>query len=275
MDLKSLYLNLLKQVLTDFYRVKCSEYFPINDLEYSWRTKVLKRINKFLNKRKYFICSKVDFDIQSRLEGRDWPTNAETMIGLLRLDNIEYCINDILKEKIPGDLIETGVWRGGATIFMKAVLKVNGDNIRKVWVADSFEGLPKPNENEYPEDKGDVHYTKKELIISLDTVKENFRKYDMLDENVVFLKGWFKDTLPVAPIEKLALIRLDGDMYESTIDGLTHLYPKLTNGGYIIIDDWNAVKGCKQAVLDFRKTNNITEEIITIDWASVYWKKRS
>lgn len=275
MDSKVLYIDLLKKTLTDYHRINVPEYKPINNLNYSWKVRILNRINKRIVKRGFCVCQKTNYNPNDRYEGRDWPSFAETMIGIKRLENIEFCINEILKENILGDLIETGVWRGGATIFMKAVLKVNDDNIRKVWVADSFEGLPKPNEKEYPEDKGDVHYTKKELVISLDTVQENFRKYDMLDENVVFLKGWFKDTLPVAPIEKLALIRLDGDMYESTMDGLTHLYPKLSTGGYIIIDDWNAVKGCKQAVLDYRKTHNITEEIITIDWASVYWKKRS
>ena len=195
------------------------------------------------------------------------------MIGIRRLDNIEFCIDEIIKNDIHGDLIETGVWRGGATIFMKALLNVNNANDRSVWVADSFEGLPAPNDKEYPEDKGDVHFTKKELAISLETVQNNFRKYNLLDENVKFLKGWFKDTLPVALIEKLALLRLDGDMYESTMDGLVNLYPKLSPGGFIIIDDWNAVQGCKLAVMDYRLKHNINDEIIPIDWASVYWKK--
>jgi O-methyltransferase len=90
---------------------------------------------------------------------------------------------------------------------------------------------------------------------------------------VKFLVGWFKDTLPNTPIEKLALLRLDGDMYESTMDALTHLYSKLSIGGYIIIDDWGAVPACKNAVIDFRTKFNISEEIIPIDWSGVYWKK--
>jgi len=110
---------------------------------------------------------------------------------------------------------------------------------------------------------------------SVKQVKNNFSKYGLLDDNVKFLKGWFKDTLPVAPINKLALLRLDGDMYESTMDGLVNLYPKLSKGGYIIVDDWGAVEGCKLAVLDYRKKHGITEEIITIDWTGVYWKKEN
>lgn len=98
-------------------------------------------------------------------------------------------------------------------------------------------------------------------------------KYDLLDDKVQFIKGWFNETLPNAPIEKLSIARLDGDMYESTWDALTYLYPKLSIGGYLIIDDWNAVKGCKKAVEDYRLKNNINENIIPIDWASVFWKK--
>ena len=213
----------------------------------------------------------IDPDV--RRNGLDWPENADTMIGLKRLENIEYCVGQIIKNNIAGDFIETGVWRGGAVIFMQALLKDSGIASRNVWVADSFEGLPRPNEEAYPLDQGDLHHTKNELSISFDVVENNFKKYDLLDNNVKFLKGWFKDTLPSAPIEQLALLRLDGDMYESTIDALTSLYPKLTSGGYCIIDDWGAVPGCRAAVEDYRKQHNITDEIIKIDWAGVYWKK--
>jgi len=269
----TLYIDLLKKVLTDYHRIEFSEYKPIDNLNYSWKIKLLKRVNKYFKKKQFCICSIITFNPQDRIEGRDWPSYAETMIGLKRLDNIEYCFNQVIKNNIEGDFIETGVWRGGATIFMNALLKNSDIKNRTVWVTDSFEGLPKPNDEKYPQDKGDVHFTKFELAISLETVKHNFEKYNLLDENVKFLKGWFKDTLPNALIEKLAILRLDGDMYESTMDSLVNLYPKLSKGGYLIIDDWGAVKGCKQAVLDYRQKNDITEEIIPIDWASVYWEK--
>ena len=235
--------------------------------------KLLMRMDKVLNERNYHICSFNRYSPEKRMGGLDHPTHAETMIGLKRLDNIEYCVQQILKNDIPGDFIETGVWRGGAVIFMKALLAEAGITDRTVWVADSFEGLPKPDETNYPADKGDFHFTLKHLAISMETVKQNFEKYNLYDGQVKFLKGWFKDTLPTAPIDKLALLRLDGDMYESTMDGLTNLYPKLAIGGFIIIDDWNAVEGCKLAVQDYRKKYNLTEEIIPIDTLSVYWKK--
>lgn len=77
-----------------------------------------------------------------RENGRDWPQFAHTMVGMKRLDNIHACLKDILKNNIPGDCIETGVWRGGSTILMRAILKAYNDPKRKVWIADSFEGLP-------------------------------------------------------------------------------------------------------------------------------------
>ncbi len=213
---------------------------------------------------------------RERLDENDhtnWVTpNSATMIGETGLNKIQFLVEDILKNNIPGDLIETGVWRGGATIFMRAILKAYQITNRNVWVADSFEGLPKPNDILYPSDKEDSHHKIEYLKVSLDTVKSNFKKYGLLDDQVKFLKGWFKDTLPSAPIKQLSLLRLDGDMYESTMDALKNLYHKLSIGGYIIIDDWT-LPGAKIAVLDFRQENNITDEICDINKWTMYWQK--
>ncbi len=215
------------------------------------------------------------FDVRNRGEGRDWPVVAHTMIGIKRLDALHFCVEDVLDRAVPGDFIETGVWRGGAAIFMRGVLKVRGVTDRIVWAADSFEGLPPPNPEKYPEDVKIKFHGHKELAVSLEEVQNNFRRYGLLDDQVRFLKGWFRDTLPNAPVERLAVLRLDGDMYESTIDALTHLYPKLAQGGYAIIDDFGDVPACKQAVMDYRAAHGITEDIIPIDWAGVFWRKES
>jgi len=195
------------------------------------------------------------------------------MIGLKRLENIQFCVEDVIRRQVPGDLIETGVWRGGATIFMRAILKAYNIIDRNVWVADSFEGLPPPNPDKYPMDTGDKLHQFNELAISMEQVQSNFEKYDLLDQQVRFLKGWFRDTLPLAPIEKLAVLRLDGDMYESTMDSLNALYPKLSIGGYLIVDDYGAIPGCKKAINDFREKYKIPDEIIPIDWTGVFWQK--
>lgn len=213
------------------------------------------------------------FSPEIRREGRDWPAYAHTMIGLKRLENIQFCVEQLLERGVPGDLIETGVWRGGATIFMRAILKAHDARDRRVWVAESFEGLPAPDPAKYPADEGDRLHEYGELAIPLEQVQANFDKYGLLDDQVRFLKGWFRDTLPHAPIERLALIRLDGDMYESTMDALVNLYPKLSRGGYVIVDDYGCYASCRQAIHDYRDANGITDEIHEIDWTGVYWQR--
>ncbi|MDQ6675549.1 MAG: TylF/MycF family methyltransferase [Chloroflexota bacterium] len=217
------------------------------------------------------------FDLEARANGRDWPVayGAHTMIGLKRLDNLQHCIEDVLAKSVPGDFIETGVWRGGAVIFMRAVLKAYNIQDRTVWAADSFRGLPEPKADAYPADEGDRLFTYSELAVSLGEVQANFARYGLLDDQVRFLEGWFSDTLPRAPIDRLAIARLDGDMYESTIDGLTHLYPKLSKGGYLIVDDFGWGEACRQAVHDYRTAHGISERLVDIDWTGVYWRKDS
>ncbi len=220
------------------------------------------------------IAYKKPYDAEARESGLDWPARAESMIGLKRMTNIQESIAAIIADDVPGDLIETGVWRGGATIFMKANLQAWGDTTRKVWVADSFEGLPAPDASRYPADTGDELHTQTGLAVGLETVKKNFARYGVLDDRVEFLVGWFKDTLPVAPIGDLALMRLDGDMYESTIQAIEVLYPKLSSGGFCIIDDFGShASQAGQAIHDYREQHGITEEIVQIDPFGAYWRK--
>lgn len=246
-DTKALYLDLLKRALTNFI------YQDRGQIDNETRP----------------------FDLRLRGEGMDWPVVAHTMIGIKRLDALHYCVEDVLDRGVPGDFIETGVWRGGACIFMRGVLKARGVTDRVVWVADSFAGLPPPDVERYPQDAGQDFSHRKELAIPLEEVQENFRRYGLLDEQVRFLKGWFRDTLPSAPVSRLAVLRLDGDLYESTIDALTHLYPRLEKGGYAIIDDYGSVEACKQATDDYRAAHDIEEPIITIDSSGAMWRKES
>jgi O-methyltransferase len=266
-----LYLDLMKKVLT---RVQFPEkYRPLNPRRRSWARLLYAIGQPLLDVGRLRLVREIDVDPSSREEGLEYPPDAETMIGMRRLDNVQECVTQVLKENIPGDLIETGVWRGGACIFMRAILKAYGDTKRTVWAADSFKGLPKPNAEEYPEDAGDQHWTFSRLAISVDEVKANFERYGLLDEQVQFLVGFFKDTLPDAPMEKLAVLRLDGDMYESTMDALRNLYPKLSKGGFCIIDDYQGLENCRKAVLDYRDEHGITEEITPVDTQAVFWRR--
>jgi O-methyltransferase len=209
---------------------------------------------------------------ERRLEGKIWPSQAQTMIGNYRLANVKMAVETVISENIPGDLIETGVWRGGTCILMRGILKAHGDRSRKVLVADSFAGLPKPDAEKYPADAGDKHFQYANLAISRQDVQENFRKYGLLDEQVEFVEGFFEDTLHLLPNEVFSIIRLDGDMYSSTIQALDVLYPKLSVGGFCIIDDYG-LAGCKKAVDDYRLKHGIKDDMVKIDWTGLYWRK--
>ena len=211
-------------------------------------------------------------DLEARRTGRDHPPTAETMIGLERLENLRETVGTVVREEVPGDLIETGVWRGGACILMRAVLLALGDEGRTVWVADSFRGLPRPS-GRYAADEGDPLWTWEHLAVSEDDVRRNFARYGLLDDRVRFLAGWFSDTLQRAPIERLAVLRLDGDMYESTIDALDALYPKVSPGGFVIVDDYGGPAGCRPAVEDYRRAHGIAEPICAVDWTCVMWRR--
>jgi O-methyltransferase len=211
-------------------------------------------------------------DLALREAGKDWPVHAETMIGLRRLDNLQYAVETVIGEGVQGDLIETGVWRGGASILMRAVLAAHGDTTRTVWAADSFKGLPKPDPRRYPADMGTTFHLNRQLAVSVEEVRRNFARYGLLDKQVRFLPGWFRDTLPTAPIERIAVLRLDGDLYESTIVALESLYPKMAPGGFVIVDDYNDLTACREATDAFRASEGITAPLVRIDWTGVYWR---
>jgi O-methyltransferase len=265
-DPVDLYIDLVKKSLT------CSLYERNDGMDYKphegWRRAILRS----LLPRDVSLIKRVPDD--QRVEGKDWPSLAVTMVGTKRLDNLHHCVETVLKDGVPGDLIETGIWRGGSVILMRAILKAHGVTDRMVFAADSFEGLPKPDEAKYPADVGSLAWVSEELAVSLEQVRANVDRFGLLDKQVQFLKGWFKDTLPDAPIERLAVARLDGDMYESTMNAIEVLYPKLQPGGFLIVDDYGAIPACRRAIGDYRERLGITEQIEVIDWTGVYWRKR-
>jgi hypothetical protein len=200
---------------------------------------------------------------------------GETMLSRARLDNLQACVEQVLLDGVPGDLIETGVWRGGATILMRAVLAAHDISDRTVWLADSFEGFPSEDRREQAIDR-QVDFTAgmgDDLFrVDAETVRRNFSRFGLLDDQVQFLVGWFSETLPGAPIDQLAVMRLDGDMYASTRDALEALYPKLSIGGFVIVDDYNFHEPCRRAVDEFRSANSITDVIHPVDDEGVFWR---
>lgn len=206
-------------------------------------------------------------------EGREWPAFGETMIGLARLDHLQSCVEDVLARNVPGDFIEAGVWRGGAAMLMKAILDLQGDHGRKVWLADSFAGAPSPSAEEDQLESPACYHSIPFLSVSADEVVGNFRRYGLHDDRVRLVQGYFKDTLPRLADETWAIVRLDGNLYESTLDGLVHLYPRLAVGGYLIVDDFGCCPPCRKAVEDYRRLHGIHDEIQDIDWTGVFWRK--
>jgi O-methyltransferase len=264
-DVRSLYLDLLRRNLT---RYGMHERVPA---EWPLRRRLLLKTANAISARRN---GKNLFDQRKRDLGLDWPAEAETMIGMQRLTSLQHCVETVLADDIPGDLIECGVWRGGACILMRAVLAAYGDEKRSVWLADSFQGVPRSDPANYKADKGiRAEFVASILGVSEADVRANFERYGLLDDRVRFVPGWFKDTLHDAPIERISVLRLDGDLYESTIQALDALYPRLSPGGFCIIDDYQAVKACEQAVSDYRAQHGISAEIVDIDGTGVLWRK--
>jgi hypothetical protein len=203
-----------------------------------------------------------------REDGRDWPVEALTMVGVKRLEALQHLITSAIEHGIGGDVVECGVWRGGASIFMRGVLVALGHSHRSVWLYDSFAGLPAPK---HASDVGLTMYNDY-LAVPLSEVRENFKHFGLLSEHVKFVRGFFADTLPNAEVKQIALLRLDGDMYESTMIALESLYPKVSTGGYVVVDDYGAIAHCAKATNDFRAAHGITNPIVPIDWTGVYWQ---
>lgn len=243
--------------------------------ESAWRvitpnTFVKRFVTRVLASRSFKLVKYRPFDASARERGADWPMFGYTMVGARRLENVRELAKSVVADGTPGDFVECGAWRGGSSIFARAALDAYGGQERLVWLADSFEGMPKRKSSDMADPEFDSYDY---LKVSVEQVKKNFQRFDLLDERVRFIKGWFSDSLPSAPIERIAILRLDGDYYSSTMDALNALYRRVSFGGYVIVDDYNSFASCKQAISDFFASERINPILIPIDEFSVYWKK--
>jgi len=215
-------------------------------------------------------CKIEGYKSENREDGWDWPSKAPSMIGAKRMNNVRSECERVLRAGVPGDFMETGVWRGGACIMMRAVLHAYGITNRRVIAADSFAGFPAPTAGVAIDAAFDFH-TYKDFAVSVAEVKAAFARYGLLDDQVVFVEGLFKDTLPSAPVDRLSLLRLDGDMYASTMDGLVNLYHKVSRGGTVIADDYFLFESQRNAIDEFRAAHGIADPISQIDQFGGYW----
>lgn len=235
-----------------------------------------------------------------------------TMLDKCDLTHLAMLCEEVIKNNITGDFLEAGVWRGGSCIMMKHVVnKLKSD--KKMYLLDSFESMNKfetinncdnVNDNNLG-DKMDcfitdflrdvsLYYKQRynenfQLVkgVSIDEIKHNFFKFNLLDDNIIFVKGWIDDQFvknlfihDMNENEKqFSIIRIDLDLYKPTKYILKYLYKRLTIGGYIIFDEYFIdIMGEKLAVDQFRKENNIKEEISRTGDAKTqrigYWKKK-
>jgi O-methyltransferase len=201
---------------------------------------------------------------QWRIPRADVPL---TLLSKGQLDLLERAVLDVEASGIAGDFIEAGVWRGGAIILMRALLDVYAVTGRQVIAADSFRGIPK--NTQFKHDPVDLWEDRWEA--GIDEVRDNIARHGLLDERIEFVEGYFADTLPALTDRQFALIRLDSDSYDSVLTSLEYLYPQLSPGGIIIIDDWH-LPGCRFAVDRYRADQGITEPMHT-DSGNGYWIK--
>lgn len=177
---------------------------------------------------------------------------------------------------MPGDVLEAGAWKGGASIFIKGVLKTLGaDRQRKVLLADSFQGFPAAADG-HDSDGWKQQNSGFTVRGGAAAVQKTFQRYGLLDSNVVFIQGFFNETLPMAAREghlaRLALLRLDCDMYQSTMDVLEATYHRLSPGGIVVHNNWQYT-AARAAAVDFRRRLGIetSHPVHLIDMGSAFW----
>jgi hypothetical protein len=214
-----------------------------------------------------------------RVEGKDWPEHGLSMVGLRRLDDLQACVESVLAEGVAGDLIEAGTWRGGAAMLMRATLDAHGANHRPVWIADSFQGFPLPEDGGATDDREmELHMSAIDYLApTADEVRGYFARFG-LDHDIHLVPGFFEETLHTLREHRWALVRLDSDSYKATRLSLEALYPGLAVGGYLVIDDYfhpYLPTACRRAVDDFRAERGIAEPVEQIDWNSARWRREA
>jgi O-methyltransferase len=205
-----------------------------------------------------------------------------TMTTPVRCRSLWDSCRSVLEANVPGCFVECGVWKGGSSAIMAMAIK-NARQERHLHLFDSFEGLPEPTEKD---GKSAAIYSDGRNQGKLATINQCQAGLDevchlILDEIKVrndlahFHVGWFQNTIPAdaGQLGPIALLRLDGDWYDSTKICLEHLYPLLSPGGIIIMDDYWAWEGCRKATDEYRNQNNIDSPIQRIDGDAGFWVK--
>ena len=198
-------------------------------------------------------------------------TSLDSMYSLYKA--VEY----VTKSNIQGDIVECGVWRGGSSMLMAKTLSFFGDNNRKIYLYDTFVGMPKPDERDVKirtNTSGTDIWEEKQktggwAVAGEDEVRKNLENTTYPKENFVFVKGKVEETIPGVKPQKISILRLDTDWFSSTYHELTHLYPLLNKGGILIIDDYGSWSGSKEATDKYFSENNIKMYLHRVDTGRV------
>jgi hypothetical protein len=270
------YLDLLQRALVNL--IYPEHELRLRHLETSPPADDRRQLQRALRDIRYADPASFDELVATKQDGKNFrgavTRDAHTMVGLRRLQDIEWCAAQLFAAGIDGDFFEAGVCQGGASIFLRAVQEAYGEGHRRTWVADSFEGLPSPRS----EIDAGLDFTEARmpwLAASLESVQDNFRTYGLLSEQVRFVKGWFVESLPGCDVDSIALLRIDADLYESTRDVLVGLYDRVVPGGFVIVDDYHAFDACRTAVDEFRAERGIGDRQRRVDWTATCWQKRA
>ena len=205
---------------------------------------------------------------------------SHSLVGSKGLEATYDLVDELINSEIEGDIIELGVAEGGCALLIGTLLfKYNHESQRNLWLFDSFEGLPEPTEDDFIDGETGDHVRplpKGSCLGTIDQVKDLLHTKNQLpSENIIYVKGWFEDTVPASRdrIDKVAILRIDGDWYESVDTCLKGLFDKVTTNGYIIIDDYESCYGAKKATDEFIKERQIPTEIILDGRGGCYFKK--
>jgi hypothetical protein len=274
--LRRQYLDLLARALVNL--IYPEQDLRIDELEEHRAELFHLHYERRMRDLRYLEAEKFAAIVQHKIDGSSWRRRparfAHTMVGLRRLDNLEYCAASVFANGIAGDFVECGVLQGGASIFLRGLQVAYGEEARRTWLCDSFAGPPPPQDAADRElAAGYNEAAEPWLAATIDAVRDNFRTYDLLSDNVRFVEGLFADALPHAEIERIAILRIDAGLYDATTDVLENLYDRISAGGFVVVDDYNVYEPCRRAVDDFRARRGDAAPMRIADWNSAYWQK--
>ncbi len=269
-----MYLDLLRKCVTR--EMFADTGYAVTPRGHTLKSRMAKVVLEILSRKQLKLVRENQTTLEDKLEGRGWPGTAESMSGSRRLEFFQKVLYVIERDGVRGDFFEGGCWRGGAVIMMLGALRALGMSDRKVWAADSFEGYPAPGPDSTAEDRF-LYEQGSYFRISRGDFEANVAKYQLMSDALVVLEGYFDRSLPTAPIDRLALIRIDIDGYEGTRAILENLYPKLSPGGFVVVDDYG-VEGARRAIDGYLAEHHPSASIRSIpqkNEKAIYFRKEA